>query len=725
MTSSNYISTILEVSLSSQPRVTCWQVNSTLSIQQGRKIASHFSGKNYTVKGVYYHGYFWVISHPSNTTHQTNWQEDFSAIAQKLRSEFGQLDLSLTEISIDVPPITVISQLARQILSPKAKQQPHTVFQESFYQIYRELDIIPEIIFPDKAGIALNWKTHIQPTETLKDYWIRNNKDQNTLLKLDVRNRFANHRIGIIDSVIGTCQTERDRLLSYDLIPSTRRLIENSDNEDLVVSVKDKNQENYSDYVIAGLELNINPNNCQLVGLNNYEQYRKQAKIELREWETLLDKGKQLAQKTLNDWGIKVSSNYVNSIDSDETLLCSKNFNIDKVKLEFGKQVTLSRNQIKSGLKKGGVFSRHKNFSQGKAINVAALNLCEEKAKYYVNKLGFALDEIGFKMKLVKPISLSVSGKMSEEDVAKIDRELESAIALNPDLFLTILPEGDKQLDDTSQGSYYHYISQQLLKQGIPSQMVTVENLNNSYIINNIVLGILAKLGNLPFVLKEPLKVADCFLGLDVARFRKSKGNGTQNACACVRVYGNKGEFIKYYLEQDRLEGEEISPKILRKFTPEKDLAKKTVLVFRDGRFRGEEIPFLKERGEAINTQFIFVEITKNRTTRLFNYQGNSLQIPDRYLLFRHSNTEATVITTQPPQKVGIASPIRITIRQEGVVPPFRDVLEATFKLCLLHHGSYQEPKLPVPIYASDRIGYKTLKGLYHTNPQGDCQWWL
>lgn len=723
MTISHYISTILEVSFSSQPRITCLQTNSTLSIQQGRKIASQFSGKNYTVKGIYYQGYLWVISHPNNTTHQMNWQEDFSAIAQRLRSEFGQLDLSLTEVSIDVIPITVISQLARQILSPKAKDQPHIVFQESFYKIYRELDIIPETIFPEKAGIALNWKTLIQPTETLKDYWIRNNKDQNTLLNLDVRNRFANHRTGIIDSIIGTCQTERDRLLSYDLIPSTRRLIENSDNEDLVVSVKQKNQGNYSDYVIAGLELNINPNNCQLVGLNNYEQYRKQAKIDLREWETLLDKGKQLAQKTLNDWGIKVSSNYVNSRENNQIFFCVSKYN--KIDLEFGKQVTSSRSQIKSGLKKGGVFSRHPNFSQGKAINVVALNLCEEKAKDYVNNLGSALDEIGFTMKLVKPISLSVSGKMSEEDVAKIDRKLEGAIALNPDLFLTILPEGDKQLDDTSQGSYYHYISQKLLKQGIPSQMVTVENLNNSYIINNIVLGILAKLGNLPFVLKEPLKVADCFLGLDVARVRKSKGNGTQNACACVRVYGSKGEFIKYYLEQDHLEGEEISPKILRKFTPEKDLANKTVLIFRDGRFRGEEIPFLKEREEVINTQFIFVEITKNRTTRLFNYESSSLQIPDRYLLFRHSNTEATVITTQPPPKVGIASPIRITIRQEGVIPPFRDVLEATSKLCLLHHGSYQEPKLPVPIYASDRIGYKTLKGLYHTNPQGDCQWWL
>ena len=726
--SSNYISTILEVTLSSTSQVFCFHTISNLSIELGRKIAYQFSAKNSTVKAVYEQGNFWLLSHPSNTTDQTNWQEDYNAIAQRLRPQFGYLDLTLTPVDFASIPASIISQLARVILSTSKQRLELSLTEKEFYQIYRQLEVIPESFFPNQAGIALNWKTSIKPTETIKDYWLRHNKDEGKLLKLAVKNRFIN-RTGVIDSIIGTCKTERDRLLSYDLIPKTREIIQNSDDEDLVVSVKQNNTDSYGDYVIDGLELSINPKNCHLIGLDQYESYRKLAKISLAQWTDLLEQGKKFVQPILRDWGIQVSKDYVNSIDNQDIFFHSNNFQLDTVQLLFGKGKQFPRDSIKKGLKQGGVFSCHQNFAQEKTIKTVALKLCKDKAKNLLNELTSGFKQVGFQVEFIKKIPIEVSGQMSEDDVAKIDSELERAIALQPDLFLTILPEGDQQLDDTSQGSYYHHISQQLLKQGIPSQMIKVENLNNRYIINNLVLGILAKLGNLPFVLAQPLKVADCFLGLDVARLRKSKGNGTQNACACVRLYGKQGEFIKYYLEQDRLEGEEVTPKILRKLTPSKDLADRTVLMFRDGRFRGKEIEFLNERGKANNTNFIFVEVTKTKTCRLFNYQlqdgKKQLQIPNRFLIFRHSNRAATVVTTQPQQSVGIANPIRITIREEGVVPEFKLVLEATFKLCLLHHGSYQEPRLPVPIYASDMIGYKTLKGLYHTNPEGDCQWWL
>ncbi len=52
------------------------------------------------------------------------------------------------------------------------------------------------------------------------------------------------------------------------------------------------------------------------------------------------------------------------------------------------------------------------------------------------------------------------------------------------------------------------------------------------------------------------------------------------------------------------------------------------------------------------------------------------------------------------------------------------DVIEAVIKLCLLHHGSYTEAGIPMPIFASDKIGYKSLKGLFHVRGEGERQWW-
>jgi hypothetical protein len=44
--------------------------------------------------------------------------------------------------------------------------------------------------------------------------------------------------------------------------------------------------------------------------------------------------------------------------------------------------------------------------------------------------------------------------------------------------------------------------------------------------------GIFGKLGHIPFVLAEPLAIADVFVGLDVARKTKLKLSGTTSACA-------------------------------------------------------------------------------------------------------------------------------------------------------------------------------------------------
>lgn len=260
--------------------------------------------------------------------------------------------------------------------------------------------------------------------------------------------------------------------------------------------------------------------------------------------------------------------------------------------------------------------------------------------------------------------------------------------------------------------------------------MVRAESLGDSNILNNIVLGILAKLGNVPFVLAEPLQVADYFIGLDVSRIRKKRASGTQNACACVRLYGARGEFIQYKLADYKLEGEEIPKKALRDFLISEELAPgQKVMILRDGRFRGNEVKSLSERASAIGVHPIFVEITKSGTGRLFNCQVNTsensapLSQPTQYLILKHSEREATVVITKP--RVGLAQPVRVTLLATGDVPALDDVLEAVFKLCLLHYGSYQEAGLPMPIYASDKIGYKVLKGMYHVQSSGDRQWWL
>lgn len=504
--------------------------------------------------------------------------------------------------------------------------------------------------------------------------------------------------------------------------------IENSEASDIIVAVKTRRwgEDSYPHYVLNGLEIPINRDNAKHLGVN-YDFYQRKTKIPLNEWLKLLIKAHKNTSNQLANWGIEIEGKYINYQNYSQNFYVSK-FNQDSVKLLFGDNVIKSRSQIKSGLKEGGVYRRHENFNNPSIpLQVVVLKLCQAKASNFLKRLENQLKNLKFPVSYIERTFINIEGNMSETDAAKIEEKIKKIIGgLRPDLVITILPKHDKELDHTERGSYYYHISHQLIPQGIASQMISEENLNNSNILNNTVLGILAKLGNLPFIFAEPLKVANYFIGLDVARERKTKTAGTINACACVRIYGANGDFIRYKLDNGTLEGEEISIRILRKLVPFEELSQKTVLILRDGRFRGKEISFLKERAEAINAKFIFVEITKRGACRLFHQykEGETigLQKPPQYLIFKHSEKQVTIVTTKPP--TGLSQPIRITIREEGIIPALNDVIEAVIKLCLLHHGSYTEAGIPMPIFASDKIGYKSLKGLSHVQGTGERQWW-
>ena len=254
----------------------------------------------------------------------------------------------------------------------------------------------------------------------------------------------------------------------------------------------------------------------------------------------------------------------------------------------------------------------------------------------------------------------------------------------------------------------------------------TVSNPGNyQYVLHQVIPGILAKLGNLPFVLAEPLEIADYFIGLDISRVSKKRQAGTMNACASVRLYGKQGEFVRYRLEDDLIEGEEIPQRLLERLLPASELENKTVLIYRDGSFVGKEVDYLVKRAEAIGSKFILVECKKSGVPRLYNLKQKVVMAPSQGLALLLSSHEAILVTTKVPDKVGLARPLRLKVHENGHQASIERVLETTLKLTLLHHGALKEPRLPMPLYGSDRMAYLRLQGIRPSLMEGDRQFWL
>ncbi|MEH2163195.1 MAG: Piwi domain-containing protein [Nostoc sp.] len=464
----------------------------------------------------------------------------------------------------------------------------------------------------------------------------------------------------------------------------------------------------------------------------------KETKIPYKKRTELLATYKKEAENALNNYGFELGIS-INSRHYPE-LFWQPQVPIEDTPLLFGNGFIGVQSKILTGLSKGGVYRRHNKFSDpSRPIRITVLNFCEMGLDYFIEQLKQRLKSYKFESLFVNnSISLkNLSGTKARATVEELVNELEvvnELIEIRPDIVLAVLPQSDRNADEEDGGSLYHKIYDLLLRRQIASQIIYEDTLKNpdyyKNILNQVVPGILAKLGNLPFVLAEPLEIADCFIGLDISRESKTKLSGTMNACASMRLYGKQGEFIRYLLKDTLIQGEEIPKQFLEGLLPKKEFEGKTVLIYRDGPFRGQEVANLLEWAEAIGCKLILVECRKSNIPRLYNLVNKTIAAPEKGLALRISSTEAVLVTTQVTEKLGLAHPLRLTVITKNhpalISPPIEQVVETTLKLTLLHHGALKMPRLPMPIYGAHRMAKLRLKGIYPSSMlEGDRQFWL
>ncbi len=496
-----------------------------------------------------------------------------------------------------------------------------------------------------------------------------------------------------------------------------------------MVSVKFGSNSHVYDYPIAALCPRVTSQTAAKFDIE-YGELLKQTKLTYKERQKLLSRYKQEANKTLIDYGINFKQRCLHSGEYSD-LFWQPATKLEDTLLLFGRGVTKPKKQTLRGLSEGGVYYRHREFQDFKRpIRLAILNFTSLPDKPFYDGLESFLRRYKFPLVLTRENirKASLEELSLTEAKVKVETLVDEVIQVPIDLVLVFLPESDRARDDRNGDSIYAWVFQRLLRRKLASQIIYEKTLRelSKYVFDQVVPGILAKLGNLPFILAEPLTIADYFIGLDISRRTKKNGNGSINACASVRLYGKQGQFIRYQLADDSAtEGEEIPARILHDFLPLKELRNKKVLIYRDGIFRGAEVECLIEWSQAINAEFILVECVKSQIPRLYNFADQNLIEPTRGLALELSSREVILVTTQVAKSVGLSRPLRLKIREEGASVNLKALVDTTLKLTLLHHGSLKDPRLPIPLFGADRIAYRRLQGIYPGELEGDKQYWL
>lgn len=718
-----FLSEVLPLDIS-QPNLSCFRLIPDIDQEDGNRLSFHLSLNIVRMVVIWDKGYFYALGKPNtNKLPQHEWECILEDIQEKLPDYSDRCYKTEPINQFQVTP-EILSKLAFQVLRKTKFASPDAIRSNNNVVVKRELDFWAETVELHsklQPALSLTINSSILYQGNLEQFY--HNNPRKSLIGLSVRDIDLKSS-GTIIQLPGTVGQFREKLIKKATRQSSKNALRNSPDDQPLVTVEFKNRKQ-RDYPLMLLRPRITPETADRFEVE-YGKLLKATKIPLKERQELLVDYKKIIEIALDKYGFSLGR-CINS-RKYPTLFWQPPSPLEKTPLLFGKNFKGIRGDILKGLSQGGVYHRHNIYtSPSKVIEIGALKLCDFKLNPFLNEVQERLKKYGFKSKILTKKFLSVID--SAEGRAEVDKAVDKLIDIPHNIVLTFLPQSDRNTSQEDSGNLYHRIYSRLLRRQIASQIIyadTLTNVNHRQILNQVIPGILAKLGNIPFVLADELEIADYFMGLDISRQSKQKLSGTKNACASIRLYGKRGEFIRYQLEDALIDGEEIPQNFLETLLRESELRGKTVLIYRDGRFRGKETENLRQWARAIGSKFILVECSKSCIPRLYNLNEGVITAPEKGLALRLSSREAILVTTKVSSNIGLARPLRLKVHPEGHQVPIDRVLETTLKLTLLHYGALQTPRLPMPIYGSDRISYLRLKGIYPTSLlEGDRQFWL
>lgn len=530
------------------------------------------------------------------------------------------------------------------------------------------------------------------------------------LIGLIVMDKIAGSK-GEILEITGTARDHRERLLSLTQREEVKAMIRRAAENEPVVHVRMGRNE--YDFVASALGIVVRTADYAKFGVDSTQataalHLSPQARFDIITKIARIVRGRQVV-------GAAYRSN-----NSPTVFLSAADVNFEPCLRLGGGNRTCGEKTLPANLRRFGFYKRSNAFAEGTPVRIGVLNAVPGALmNQFLPRLQEELQ--GFKFASHISQIETVTGNSRDE----LERAVNQLQMSHPHLQLALFPdEGDEAGEDETQWGVYHHFKSLTVGMDIPSQVVNRSTINNQFALANIALGVLSKVGNIPFVLADPLPYADIVVGIDIARRKKARLAGSVNATAIARIYQSTGEFLQYVIHDAPLEGETIPGHVLHALFPMAIFAGKRVLVHRDGLFRGEEKQALKEWARRLSAEFHLVELLKTGAPRIYGLKihPQGAQLPPKGSALRLNDHEAFLVSSLPP--FASVTPYPLHIRTEA---PFRieEALHSVLALTLLHYGSVRTPRLPVTIHYSDEIAYLALKGIKPKALEGTLPFWL
>ncbi|MBX5458644.1 MAG: hypothetical protein IRZ31_17265, partial [Thermogemmatispora sp.] len=427
---------------------------------------------------------------------------------------------------------------------------------------------------------------------------------------------------GSIVGVTGRIATERQRLLALATRKSSRRRLEQARDEEAVVLVRTASGKEY-EYPLSGLRIIVQPGDYERLGLDGCQVHSRLHLAPARRAAMIRSLAQPLQQRRL----IK-SAAY--STQRAPTLF-QHGADLGFVpRLRVGQDQIIEHKdsgQVIAGLRRYGFYRPVPSPADGKALRLGLVstgNLSQGEAKGFARLLGETFEDFQAPVRFSLKRLPQNSKEALEQVIATLQEEqaVDALLAFFPDQEAQPLP---REAASQKPWTLYHHFKALTVSNDIPSQVVLFSTLKDlDFAAANIALGLLSKMGGIPYVLSEPLPYADVIVGIDIARRLKTSLPGSVNLTAQTRIFQNDGQLLQYRIADAVIDGETIPSAVLQQLFPRALFAGKRVLIQRDGPYRGREKQDLQEWAQRIGATFFLVEVIKQGAPRLYGFQPAS-----------------------------------------------------------------------------------------------------
>jgi hypothetical protein len=551
-----------------------------------------------------------------------------------------------------------------------------------------------------QPAISLSISSHLLLNYTL-DQYIDKLSDINDIIGLWVKDKTSNNKGEIIE-IVGKAKDHKERLMATSKRPVMQKIIMEASDECSIVKI----HRGY-DYPANALQIKIFNRDYGLFKIDAKKAHRKLALSPQFRSELISKCSAILQSKKI------IFEHY--SLSKDENLFLSSKEIGFSPKIRFRKgTIDLGEDRITlQTLKQYGIYDKKSN----SIINAGIISTFPKaKVEGFIQTLQRHFADLDFTLNIIKFENLDYVNRKS------IQKSINTIQLNNPTVILGIFQKESEEEDDFEDSEYISFKSI-AVGEGIPNQIIEEQTLYKQYAFGNIILGILGKIGNIPYILDEPLPYCDYVVGIDIAREKKKSLPGTINSTAITRIFLKNGVFFKYKIHDAPIQGETVPKSVLQSLFPVHEFENKRVVIHRDGYFRGSEINDLLEWATEINAIFLLVEVIKTGSPRMYELDDfNSIHQPKKGMAFKVSSQDAFLVSSLPPSKSVTPLPIHIRSFNDFSI---EEALHSVLSLTLLHYGSERMPKLPVSVHYSDRIGYLAIRGIKPKNLEGEILYWL